>query len=1019
MQHIKTRDVVAYTTLPRIIPRVKDFLTSGFGCIPFLIAQIYAMVRLLPENHPYLSGANIGRFGIRHVIAEASVNLRFNRKNIDQIVVFFAILSGIVLLFVQFLMLIYALMASHAEAFSWFDTEYPQTDVAFTLMDRVFGVPNIFCNFAGDCTAYSIDTNGPGIGAPKLPTPFHSALHELFHFYSTGLLIVGVLIFLYFMVVIVLETAVSGTPFGQRFQNVWVPVRLVVALGLLMPIPVGATAPYGAMGTTLNSAQYITLYVAKYGSSFATNGWRSFNTAIGQHPMFTGAGPSDIESGNPLGERYTLLALPEAPDISPLVELMSLVHSCAYAYMRKYSRDDGSTYNGYSFSKFDDYRISTDPQTYPVVPYLVKKTTSAMLAANGTAIGGTPIIGDASNRLRVQNTSTPTYMQALGFYYGNDIIIRFGEYKEHVGGSKSGTAIYEDDTGGVKPLCGDVRIPIADLSNVGGAAAGEGGADHMQRFYYDIVLAMWFADNRIREFATNYVSAITDGVADRAGIGANPGVCDDPSAGVGQVGQPTSVALCEGTNAGAPSPAGTPNAEWRTERINYYATALTTAIRIAWRNYVLNYGGNRMTLEVINRGWGGAGIWYTKIAEVNGGFMDSVFNIPNMDSFPLVMERIREEKQKQTKNIDLKDIYNPAILIEGGKDIVDLSLQDMESVGKPLHVVHQYWNQDMKNPTKENNFGLGNTIMHAMHLLLGTSGLAQMRTTNSHLHPMAQLVAVGKGLVESVVRNMALSTGMAFMGGFLGNKTDTKATGGVFSALSQVFLSMAFIGIVAGFILFYILPFLPFVYFYFAVASWVKGIFEAMVGVPLWALAHLRLDGEGLPGDAAQNGYFLLLDIFVRPILTVVGLIAAVVIFSTQVRILNIIWDLVTANASGFTPGQDIIQETYVADLRYQRSVVDQFFFTVIYAVIAYMLALASFKLIDRIPDNILRWAGAGVSAFGDIEQEDIDSLSRHAAFGGMTIGGDLSGAANTTARSAGSGLAEAVGYADKPPPKA
>lgn len=1013
MQKIKTRDVIAYTTLPRIIPRVKDLLASGFGYIPFLMAQIYSMVRLLPENHPYLSSKNVGRFGIRHVVAEAARNMKFDRRNIDQVFVFFAILSGIVLLFVQFLMLVYALMASDAmAAFSWFDTQFPGDDIAFELMDRVFGVPNIFCNFAAVCTNFSIDTNGPGPGAPMIPTPFHSALHQLFSFYSTALLVIAVLIFLYFVVVIILETAVSGTPFGQRFQNVWVPIRLVMAIGLLMPVPVAASGGYAAMGTTLNSGQYITLYVAKYGSSFATNGWRNFNTAVGQHPMFTGAGPTPIESGNPTGERYTLLALPEAPDISSVVELMSLVHSCAYAYLRKYANDSGTPNNGYTFSKFADYRVAGPaPATNrPIVPYLVKKPTAAMLAADGVAIGGTPLTGDASIRIQATNPTTPTFMQALGFYYGSDIIIRFGEYREEAG---TGDPVYPNETGEVKPLCGDVRIPITDLSNVGGALAGEGGSDQMQSFYYSMILDMWFNDDEMREFATNYVSAFIDGEAERAGTAApdpvTNGVCDDPSAGVGSVGQPATVAACE---AGE-----TPNAEWKNDRIQLYTTNLTTAIQIAWANYVLNYGGNRMTTAIIDRGWGGAGIWYTRLAEINGGFMDSVLNIPTSDALPLIMIRVREEKQKQTKNFDMSDIYNPAILIEDGQDKVDVSIEDAEAVAKPLSVVYQYWNQDWKNVTEENKFGTGNQIMHAMDMLLGTSGLAQMRTTNAHLHPMAQLVAVGKGLVESVVRNMAVSTGFAFMGGFLGNKSASKAAGGVFDALSQVFLSMAFIGIVAGFILFYILPFLPFVYFYFAVASWVKGIFEAMVGVPLWALAHLRIDGEGLPGDAAQNGYFLLLDVFVRPILTVAGLVAAVVIFSTQVRILNVIWDLVTSNASGFTPGNDIINENYARDLRFQRSVVDQFFFTIIYAVICYMLALASFKLVDRIPDNILRWAGAGVSAFGDIEQDDIGSLNRYAAMGGMTIGGDLSGTVTSTSRSAGSGLAEAVGYADAPPP--
>src|SRR5690606_38503262 len=66
---------------------------------------------------------------------------------------------------------------------------------------------------------------------------------------------------------------------------------------------------------------------------------------------------------------------------------------------------------------------------------------------------------------------------------------------------------------------------------------------------------------------------------------------------------------------------------------------------------------------------------------------------------------------------------------------------------------------------------------------------------------------------------------------------------------------------------------------------------------------------------------------------------------------------------------------------------IDKFFFTIIYAIIVYMLATASFKLIDKIPDNILRWMGSPVSSFSDTEQDNIDQINRYAAFGGISVG--------------------------------
>ena len=68
--------------MPEIGPRIHSLFMSGFGYIPYFIASIYQMVGLLPNNHPYLYSSNIGRYGIRHVVAEAARNLKFSWKTI-------------------------------------------------------------------------------------------------------------------------------------------------------------------------------------------------------------------------------------------------------------------------------------------------------------------------------------------------------------------------------------------------------------------------------------------------------------------------------------------------------------------------------------------------------------------------------------------------------------------------------------------------------------------------------------------------------------------------------------------------------------------------------------------------------------------------------------------------------------------------------------------------------------------------------------------------------------------------
>ncbi len=557
---------------------------------------------------------------------------------------------------------------------------------------------------------------------------------------------------------------------------------------------------------------------------------------------------------------------------------------------------------------------------------------------------------------------------------------------------------------------------------MGGGAAGRGGPDHMLMFYYNAVLRMWFDDVQMRQFARAMVSKTL--FNDNDNIAAQPGidVCDTALIETSSSQQLAGVGTTFPATGGAFQPDSprcrehTPTVQWKMGMISRYSDAAADSLRVeiieAWSRYVS--GGTAYsdyTQEMAELGWGGAGVWYNRIAEINGGWIDAVKGVPSFDKFPLVMEQIRAKKARENEH-ETWEIYSPTVVGKedtGPKSFtIDEGEEFVETIGKPLSDVYGWWNKDdVKNPYNVTRLQMQNVFTAAMNMLLGTQGLASMRTSNRHLHPLAQLVAVGKGLVDSAIFDMAASSVTAFLGGALGVFTKTKGIAGFADAVSKVFYSMAFMGLTAGFVLFYVLPFLPFIYFYFAVASWAKSIFEAMVGVPLWALAHLRIDGDGLPGDAAQNGYFLILEIFIRPILTVVGLVAAIGIFAVQVRILSLIWDLVAANAAGFTPNADILGMGEVDDSDFRRGVVDQFFFTIIYAIICYMMALASFKLIDKVPDNILRWAGAGVSSFGDIDQESIDSITRYASIGGMTIGNQAAGAIRDVSAGGGRALGQ------------
>lgn len=940
MQAAHVKKALKYAVLPEILPRIRSFVASGFGPLAYMVAVIFSMARLLPATHPYCNPQNIGRFGIRHAIVEAANHLVISRRNIDQIAIFGAVLTGIFLLAMQVVLLIYGLLVKPAQAqlSSYFGESIFNTpdqvmtnDVALGMLDRVFGIPGMFCNANGACTKINAE----------LPWAMHSGLHSLFEFYSYAMLLVGVMIFLYFVVVVVTETAVSGHPFGQRFQNVWVPIRLVVALGLLVPINHG-----------YNSGQYLALYSAKMGSGIATNGWLRFNQSISSRLG---------EDVNPTGERkQAMVGIPQPQSPAGLVQAMSLIHTCAYGEWLVDQRDQ---------------KGGSDYQQAKIKPYFVKN-----VQPNG-------------NSEKYQEVSAGTdYKQGLAFYNGGDIIIRFGKHDP---------AIYKDETGNVEPTCGEIRVPVSISYNA--ASGSEVGPPKVLGRYFKTVLDMWFDGHSNGSMALRAGAIRFNEVANLQPDGREARACG---------------ATAPGLENGAPAcHKNPPGAAWKDEIVAHYRGVIDPEVLRIWGEYVAYKNDYQMNADMLHLGWGGAAIWYNKIAQVNGAFMGVVMNMPVMNEYPVMMKRVMALKQEHDSAPGNENIFIPNFSQEnknGG--ITGGKLLGNPDNGKAMALGRAYgiWVTDGADQTSGEKQVVGNFFRDAMSIVLGVEGIYEIRGKNAHIHPLAQLSMVGKGMVEHTIRNMAIANTTAFMGGLMAVSEKTKGIGNLVNAVGGIFSTTAFLGMTAGVTLYYVLPFLPFIYFFFAMGAWVKSVFEAMVGIPLWALAHLRLDGEGLAGESASSGYFLILEIGLRPILIVFGLIAAILIFTAQVRVLNYIWDFVTANAAGFSDVGMIATDN---DRTFKRDVVEQFGHTVIYTVIVYMLANSSFKLIDLIPNEAVRWLGSGAASYAKQEQNTAGQLSNYVSTAGFVQGQQLAGQLQKLSGGLGDMTGKAMGLGGKTTP--
>ena len=926
LHNIGAGDVVKYMTLPRILPRIAEFISTGFKTLAFFIACVLSTVRLIPANHPYMQSKNIGQFGIVQVLALAANNIEFRKGKADQIIVFSVIIAAIAILALQVFTLLASFvmlpaMAQIANIFAPYPTFIPggagaagvgadgRYDIAMILLDRVFGVPNFFnscvslnvpctgINASGLNSATEVHTSGG-----SLPWPFHRGLQQMYLFYSLALLVVGLFIFIYFIMVIIIETAQTGTPFGRRFNSVWAPIRMVVAVGLLIPFAFG-----------MNSAQFITLYAAKWGSGLATTAWFNFAANLSK-----------------LSTEQELIGTPTAQTANQLISFISLALACEY--------------HEETFFKYDPAMTN------------VNKDVDAWLVKNHSI----------PSQRRSLFTATD-YASARTFYENGNVVIRFGDEDPAIIDTNL-TAAYTNDTGQVRKACGELVMTTTDMASA--------GPQYLYDGYYELINSLW---------------------------GGGPGLLPTSTApGAANCNSVTNLDNIFNTLR-------TSSQAWMTARIkqngtaavgvggaNYFTSgetkenihaAVKETIQCLINNAVAeerNSGAFDIPTDLLVRGWAGAGIWYNKIAAMNGTLISAANNIPAATAYPLAMERTAKAKLRVDKNVSAGEIYNPKRT--DGK-MLNLPRGDAEvAAAQAYYDLYKYWLTDSNRIGKASTSG--NFFGEMLSGLFGLDGLYSI-TSNSGVHPLAKLVGVGKGLIDSTIRNLTVGT-VAMGGSVIATYIDNPALsrigeeGG--AIIGDIMFSVATIGLTAGFVLYYVIPFLPFIYFFFAVGNWIKTVFEAMVGVPLWALAHIRIDGNGLPGDAAINGYYLIFEIFLRPIMIIFGLIAGITVFAAMAAVLHDIWDIVLANVGG---SGDAEKAGLIESI---RGPVDKLFYLVVYTIILYMMAVPSFKLVELIPQQILRWMGVNVSSFVDQSQDAAGGLVQYAAIGGGHMFGQITG---------------------------
>ncbi|OGT69225.1 MAG: hypothetical protein A3J38_04320, partial [Gammaproteobacteria bacterium RIFCSPHIGHO2_12_FULL_45_9] len=184
-------------------------------------------------------------------------------------------------------------------------------------------------------------------------------------------------------------------------------------------------------------------------------------------------------------------------------------------------------------------------------------------------------------------------------------------------------------------------------------------------------------------------------------------------------------------------------------------------------------------------------------------------------------------------------------------------------------------------------------------------------------------------------------------------------------------VSLAFLG--AGLMLAVYVPLYPYMLFTLAVLGWFVSVIEAMVAAPLVCFGLTHPENHDFLGTAEQ-AVMLLLGVFLRPVLLVIGLIAGILLSFVGMELLlytftALMTDLLNMTPSSVAVGNGDVRASanhFMSNVHISGSLgkvfVDYFLLLpgvlVAFGLLAYLVMTQSFSLVHVLPDYILRWIG-------------------------------------------------------------
>jgi len=391
-----------------------------------------------------------------------------------------------------------------------------------------------------------------------------------------------------------------------------------------------------------------------------------------------------------------------------------------------------------------------------------------------------------------------------------------------------------------------------------------------------------------------------------------------------------------------------------------YSGALTTAASTMMSKLRTSSSSNDAGYAAMkNLGWSGLGAYYLEISRLNSEVLSVSSIVPSVTS----------PSWQGVGGYLARDLTGVVAAIKQYQAAEEAKLSASDTSGAPNGASRMFSSAQLPNSSSSTldrvlqALGISNALLTTIvnTMISPTSG-------SDWTDPLAAMIGLGHLLIHialGIIGGAALlssKTGSA--GATVGNVLTGDIPGAVASAaafamndlvkalLTPVFAG-AFLLMAPGITLAYVLPMMPFAFWIAGVAGWYIVVVEAVVGVPLWMLAHLVFQGEGLHGRGLR-GYEVLFTIVFRPIMMIAGLVLSYTIFASMS------WFVMKgfSVATGF-----VFDHGWLTD-----NLIGLVVLLCMFVTTEMSLATMSFRLISTLPHHIP--AMAGMTSIGRVDSD-------------------------------------------------